>query len=148
MNTQNTLTIKLFNRVSQQQDLISPETFSRCLHAPLNTRYPQERSSYPLNSWDNNTPKIAFSIFNTYYKPSQNNPQRVLPDDSPSKNRHEDLMTLCPHGIFIHLVFTIRILLHNSHPTAITNEGHFKRHDSIFPIINPDVNFTRTLRSV
>ncbi len=148
MNTQSTLTIKHFNRDSLPQNLISPEIPSRSLRAFPDTLYPQGLFPCPLNFWTNNNPKIAFPIFNTYYKLSENNPRRAIPDNSPPKNRHQDLMTLCPHGIFIHLVFTIRIFLHDSYPTTITNEGYFKKHDSTFSIITPDANFTRTIRSV
>ena len=148
MNTHSTLTIKHFNQDSPLQNLISPGIFFRSLHELPDTLYPQALSSYPLNFWNNNNSKIAFPIFNTYYNSSKNNPRRAIPDDSSPKNRRENLMTLCPHGIFIHLVFMIRIFLHDSHPKRITNEGYFKKHDSTFSIINPDANFTRTIRSV
>ena len=148
MSTQSTLTIKHFNRDSRLQNLISPEIPSRSPHEHPDILYLRALSPYLPNFWNNHIPKIAFPIFNTYYIPSENNPQRAIPDDSSPKNKHEDSMTLCPHEIFIHLVFTIRIHLHDSHPTTITNEGYFKKHNSIFSIINPDVNFTRMIRAV
>lgn len=148
MNTQNTLTIKHSTRDSLLQNLIFTEIHSRSFHEQLDTLYPRVRSSHSLNFWNNNNSKIAFPIFNIYCKPSENNPRRAIPDDSSPKNRHKNLITLCPHGIFIHLVFTIRIFLHDSHQKTIKNEGYFKKHDSTFSIITPDANFTRTIRSV
>jgi len=90
---------------------------------------------------------ITLSTFNTYYRLSENRPQSVIFYHPFKKNTVTNLVTLCSHRIFIQIVLSRQILLHNPHPIR-NKKGYFNQHAPIVSTIPHDVNSTRTIPSI